>query len=346
MRSDWHWPAEWTPQDAVLLAWPTPDGDWANVLEPVRCCYRQLIDALRQTTPVILALPPGQASQPLAESFADASHPLALIHLPHDDTWLRDSGPITLLRDADTRWLDFRFRSWGGFDAAQDVGLVQHLRRHKPLRRVSVETIDWSLEGGAIDSDGAGTVLTTVSALQHCMPNRSRTQIEERLRQALHCDRVLWIEHGGLIGDETEAHIDTLARFANEQTIVFQGCQDETDAQFGVLQQMREQLTALRTVANQPYRLHELPCPQPIHADDGRRLPASYANFLISNGQVLMPSYDQESDQQALLVLQEAFPKHTITPVDCRPLLINGGSLHCLTMQLPAGTVDWTQQGA
>jgi agmatine/peptidylarginine deiminase len=200
------------------------------------------------------------------------------------------------------------------------------------------QSIDFALEGGAIETDGAGTLLTTWTCLGERHPGVSRDQLDRILKQSLAQDRVLWLEHGHLEGDDTDAHIDTLARFAAPDAIVYQACGDPSDSHYPGLQAMAAELAALRTVDGRPYRLFALPWPAPV-LDQGRRLAASYANFLIVNGAVLMPAYDDPADAQAANVLQQAFPDREIVPVPCRPLIWQNGSLHCVTMQLPAGLV-------
>jgi agmatine/peptidylarginine deiminase len=257
--------------------------------------------------------------------------------LPYDDTWLRDSGPVTLREGDNYRLLDFHFTAWGGkFAAALDDQIVATLAERGRFRQAQRERIDFALEGGAIETDGAGTLLSTWRCLHERHPDLSRADVTARLQAWLHQDRTLWLEHGYLEGDDTDAHIDTLARFAGPDAIVYQGCQDATDAHHAELQAMAAELAAFRRTDGSPYRLFELPWPQPI-VDEGRRLAASYANFLIVNGAVLMPAYGDAADAEAARVLASAFPGREIVPVNCRPLIWQNGSLHCLTMQLPEG---------
>ena len=199
--------------------------------------------------------------------------------------------------------------------------------------------IDFALEGGAIETDGAGTLLTTWQCLHERHPDASREELSAKLCVWLRQDRVLWLDHGYLEGDDTDAHIDTLARFAAEDAIVFQACDDASDSHYAELNAMADDIATLRTRDGQPYRLFPLPWAQPI-LDNGRRLAASYANFLIVNGAVLMPAYGDPADAKAAEVMQAAFPDREIVQIDCRPIIWQNGSLHCLTMQLPAGLVS------
>ena len=228
--------------------------------------------------------------------------------MPYDDTWLRDSGPITLREGDRFRLLDFRFTGWGGkFDASQDDLLVERLHTAGTFRNSSRQGIDFALEGGAIDTDGAGTLLTTWQCLHERHPQASRAELTAKLAGWLAQDRVLWLDHGYLEGDDTDAHVDTLARFAAADAIVFQACDDRADAHYGELQAMADEIAALRTAEGTPYRLFPLPWPQPI-LDGGRRLAASYANFLVIDGAVLMPAYGDPADAAAAGVLEKAFP--------------------------------------
>jgi len=261
------------------------------------------------------------------------------IEAPYDDTWLRDSGPITLREGDGFRLLDFRFTGWGGkFDASQDDLLVERLTDAGIFSKSSRQSIDFALEGGAIDTDGDGTLLTTWQCLHERHPDTSREELTAKLADWLQQDRVLWLDHGYLEGDDTDAHVDTLARFAPNDAIVFQACDDESDSHYAELKAMGDEIAALRTKDGKPYRLFPLPWAQPI-LDEGRRLAASYANFLIVNGAVLMPAYGDEADAKAQAVLAEAFPDREIVPVPCRSLIWQNGSLHCITMQLPQGVV-------
>ena len=335
-------PAEWESQSAVLIAWPNADTDWAERLGEVEETYIALVAAITRFQDAIVCVADedveAYARARLSSARVDMSK-VRFIEAPYDDTWLRDSGPITL-RDGDGfRLLDFRFTGWGGkFDASQDDLLVERLTDAGIFSKSSRQSIDFALEGGAIDTDGDGTLLTTWQCLSERHPDASREELTSKLAGWLKQDRVLWLDHGYLEGDDTDAHVDTLARFAPNDAIVFQACDDESDSHYAELKAMGEEIAALRTKDGKPYRLFPLPWAQPI-LDDGRRLAASYANFLIVNGAVLMPAYGDEADAKAQAVLAEAFPDREIVPVPCRSLIWQNGSLHCITMQLPQGVV-------
>ena len=341
-------PAEWEPQSAILIAWPHADTDWGDRLGEVEDTYIALVSAITRFEPVVICVADedlqAYARARLASARVDMSR-VRFIEIAYDDTWLRDSGPITLCGDDGTsRLLDFRFTGWGGkFDASLDDRLVEGLYEAGTFPGSSRESIDFALEGGAIDSDGAGTLLTTWKCLHERHPNAERGELSRRLGDWLRQDRVLWLDHGYLEGDDTDAHIDTLARFAAEDAIVFQACSNPADSHYVELQAMAAELAALRTRDGRPYRLFPLPWAEPI-VDDGRRLAASYANFLIINGAVLMPAYGIDADgirtdAEATSVLAAAFPDREIIAIPCRPLIWQNGSLHCITMQLPQGTI-------
>lgn len=334
-------PAEWEPQSAVLLAWPNADTDWAERLGDVEETYIALVAAITRFQPALICVADDDveayARARLASARIDMGR-VTFITAPYDDTWLRDSGPISLKRNGGGfELLDFRFTGWGGkYEANQDDELVEHLDDQGIFINSVRQRIDFALEGGAIETDGNGTLLTTWKCLSERHPGHPREELTAKLAGWLHQDRVLWLNHGYLEGDDTDAHIDTLARFAAEDSIVYQGCSDPGDAHYVELQAMAQELAALRTRNGEPYRLFELPWAEPI-LDDGRRLAASYANFLIVNGAVLMPAYGDKADAEAVSVLQKAFPDREIVAVPCRPLIWQNGSLHCITMQLPAG---------
>lgn len=335
-------PAEWEAQAAILIAWPHAATDWAERLAQVEHTYIELVAAITRFQPVIICVANSElrshAMALLAARGVDADR-LRFVEIVYDDTWLRDTGPITLSDGKHFVLADFRFTGWGGkFEASLDDQLVSGLIAQGLFADAIHRHIDWALEGGAIESDGRGTILTTWRCLQQRHPDLSRERMSEILRDNLAAQRVLWLDHGHLQGDDTDAHIDTLARLAPDDAIVFQACDDPSDPHFAELAQMRIELAALRTVEGRPYTLHPLPWPEPV-LDEGRRLAASYANYLIINGAVLMPAYDDPADQEAMQVIQQAHPGRDVIAVPCRALIWQNGSLHCVTMQLPQGVL-------
>ncbi|MBP8615167.1 MAG: agmatine deiminase family protein [Thermomonas sp.] len=342
MHESPRFPAEWEPQSAVLLAWPHAGTDWADRLGDVEDTYIALVQAITRFQPVLVCVADDDV-----ETYADIRlrsnrvnmARVRFVTVAYDDTWLRDSGPITLRAGNGFNLLDFRFTAWGGkFEAGLDDLLVETLAAQGVFGDAARQRIDFALEGGGIETDGHGTLLTTWRCLHERHPDASREELTAKLSAWLHQDRVLWLDHGALEGDDTDAHIDTLARFAPDDAIVFQACDDEADSHYADLKAMAEEIAALRTRDGNPYRLFPLPWARPV-LDEGRRLAASYANFLIVNGAVLMPAYGDPADDAAAAVLAQAFPGREIVQVPCRPLIWQNGSLHCITMQLPEGLV-------
>ncbi|HJR74787.1 MAG TPA: agmatine deiminase family protein [Luteimonas sp.] len=333
-------PAEWEPQSAVLIAWPHEATDWAGRLGEVEETYIALVAAIVRFQRALICVADDDVQAYARARLSSARIDMArvdFVEVPYDDTWLRDSGPITLRSRDGFRLLDFRFTGWGGkFEASRDDQLIESLRTRGVFGDAAAQAIDFALEGGAIDTDGAGTLLTTWQCLHERHPDKSREELTAKLSDWLAQSRVLWLDHGYLEGDDTDAHVDTLARFAAPDAIVFQACDDPADSHYAELKAMADEIAALRTAYGTPYRLFPLPWAKPI-VDDGRRLAASYANFLIVNGAVLMPTYGDAADAEAAAVLAQAFPAHEIVQVPCRALIWQNGSLHCITMQLPAG---------
>jgi len=335
-------PAEWEPQSAILIAWPHADTDWGPRLGEVEDTYVALVAAITRFQPVVICVADDDlqtyAEARLRSARVDMSR-VRFVPAEYDDTWLRDSGPITLGDGQRFKLLDFRFTGWGGkYEASRDDLLVGELSGLNVFHNYFVQSIDFALEGGAIETDGAGTLLTTWRCLSERHPDTPRAELGEKLAGWLRQDRVLWLDHGYLEGDDTDAHIDTLARFAPDDAIVFQACDDPQDSHYAELQAMAGELAALRTLSGKPYRLFPLPWARPV-LDEGRRLAASYANYLIVNGAVLMPAYGDPADGPAAAVLAQAYPDREIVPVPCRPLIWQNGSLHCITMQLPQGVL-------
>ncbi len=344
MSDIFRFPAEWEAQSAVLIAWPHADTDWGPRLVDVEETYIALVAAITafQTAVICIADDDLQTyAEARLRSARVEMNRVRFINIEYDDTWLRDTGPVTLRSNLDEsfRLLDFRFTGWGGkFEANRDDRMIEALVEQTLFRNAQRHEIDFALEGGGIETDGAGTLLTTWRCLHERHPDASREQLTAKLSGWLAQSRVLWLEHGYLEGDDTDAHIDTLARFAAEDAIVYQACDDVTDTHYPELQAMAAELATLRTRIGAPYRLFALPWPKPVF-DDGRRLAASYANFLIVNGAVLIPTYGDVADARAQEVMSEAFPGRAIVPVPCRPLIWQNGSLHCITMQLPEGLI-------
>lgn len=338
-------PAEWEAQDGVLLTWPHDGGDWAPMLDRVEPVFVAIAAALcaRERLLVVVrdAAQRARVLGLLTAAGADTAR-VQPVELASDDTWARDHGPITVIEGGRPVLLDFRFNGWGGkYPSALDDRIPEGLAAAGAFGANRRERIDFVLEGGGIDSDGQGTVLTTVPCQTYPGRNRgwSRQRIERQLIESLGATRILWLANGHLEGDDTDSHIDTLARFCHPRTIAYVQCDDPADPHHAGLAAMAEELRALRDAAGRPYELVPLPWPSAKRDEHGRRLPATYANFLVVNGAVLVPTYRDAADVTALARLALAFPGREIVGIDCLPVLAGGGSLHCLTMQLPAGTL-------
>lgn len=333
-------PAEWAPQAGVLLTWPHAASDWGPTLSAVEPVFVAIAEAIARREVVVIACHDDAVARRvrglLARAGVERSR-VALHVVPCDDTWARDHGPITVIEDGLPRVLDFTFNGWGGkFPAAQDDVIPARLHALGAFGAAALEEVPLVLEGGSIESDGVGTILTT----ERCLLSRGRSGLdvpglEAALQEHLGARRVLWLRHGHLEGDDTDGHIDTLARFCDARTIAYQSCDDRADAHYEELQAMAAELGELRTAAGEPYRLIALPWPRPRFGAGGGRLPATYANFLVIDGAVLVPTYDDPADAEALARLAAAFPGREVVGIDCLPVIEQGGSLHCLTMQLP-----------
>ena len=337
-------PAEWFPQSGVQITWPHSETDWKPWLEEVTEFYIRLAYHISSQEQLIIATPTPQLVEELLKKRlpAQALDHIRLFECPTNDTWTRDHGLICVRQNG--KWLlkDFCFNGWGNkFSSDKDNRINAHLCETNWLNGTYTNCNDFILEGGSIESDGRGTLLTTSCCLLN--PNRnphlSQQQIEERLCKELFLKRILWLHHGSLEGDDTDGHIDTLARFCPNDTIVYVSCNDPNDSHYEELHLMEEELKNFRTLEDQPYNLVGLPMPRPI-VEDGERLPATYANFLITNNEVLLPTYRQpDCDEEAVRILQEVFPERAIVPIDSYVLIRQHGSLHCSTMQLPKGIV-------
>jgi agmatine deiminase len=341
-------PPEWAPQDAVMLTWPHESADWWRWLDQVDRAFAAIAREVTRRQRLLVTVRDAAHETRVRSAIEDAGGDLdriAFFQAPADDAWVRDHGPLTVLRNRTPVLLDFRFNGWGNkYDASEDDQLTRRLHAAGAFGDTGLDSMDFVLEGGSIETDGVGTLMTTTSCLLSPQrnPGWSREDIDQLLRTLLGAERVLWLEHGGLAGDDTDGHIDTLARFCDPHTIAWQGCEDEADEHHATLRAMGQELAAFRTMTGQPYNLVELPLPAPKHDEDGKRLPASYANFLIINDAVLVPAYDDPADAVAAERLRPCFPGRDIVLLDGLPIVHQYGSLHCVTMQLPEGVCPAT----
>ena len=318
-------PAEWEHQSAVQLTMPHEHTDWAPILPEILAVYEEMKREITKREPLII-----------------------VDDIPHNDTWARDHGFITVEETSDLRpqtsdlkLLDFKFNGWGEkFPAELDNEINRHLYERGIVKGTYEPHLDFVLEGGSIESDGKGTIFTTQCCLMAPHRNQPLTkdEIEDRLKEWLGAERIVWLQHGSLIGDDTDGHIDTLVRICPGDTILYTGGDEEHPD----LVEMERELQELRTMEGKPYRLLKLPLPRPIYDTSDishqpsaiNRLPATYANYLVINGAVLVPTYNQpDLDAEAMRIIGEAFPDREIVGIDCQAVIRQHGSLHCCTMQ-------------
>lgn len=337
-------PAEWEPQSGVIIAWPHLDSDWADTLADIERCYLGIAAAITAHETLLVACRDADHAHHVRSLCMTRGIPaerLRTAEVPYNDTWLRDTGPLCVYRESAVEILHFRFNAWGGrYDCSDDAALTERLFRHGFLHASRFRSVPLVLEGGSVETDGHGTLLTSESCLLAPTrnPDLDRKSLEEQLKHHLGFERVLWVSAGHIAGDDTDGHIDTLARFCDPVTIAYSACTNSTDPHYAPLQELERQLRELRTLAGAPYELVPLPLPAPIHDASGRRLAANYANFLIINGAVLVPAYgDERADKLACARLADVFPGREVKLVDCRALVEQNGSLHCMSMQVPEG---------
>jgi agmatine deiminase len=340
-------PAEWHPHVATLLAWPSNPETWPGErLHRVERVYLQLLEALTAHETVILivgSLELRQRVENLLIGTRITRANLQLWDIPNNDVWARDFGPIMVGRyDINGGWEralnNFHYNAWGGkyppYDA-DDAVPRRYAERHKILRFEPGIV----LEGGSIDTNGLGTVLTTKSVLLN--PNRnpelSQDQIQSRLQDFLGHQQVIWLNEG-LAGDDTDGHIDDISRFVSENRIMTMVCEDRSDINYHALAENLDILRSTQSPDGTHFDIHTLPLPQTriegTTVDGSEHVPASYANFYIGNGCVLVPIYDPRYDEQALSFFRSAFPDRKVYGIPCADLVWGQGSIHCVTMQL------------
>ena len=330
-------PAEWELQAAVMIAWPQTGGDFKNISD-VEASYRFIAQTISQYQPLLI-LTGSQIQQQLIKDSLPHNDNIFFIEADYDDIWLRDTIFLTVEKDNQAWLLDFQFNGWGHkYPHQADNRLNRQLLQHPIFQGLPCRHIDFVLEGGSIEPDGQGSLLTTENCLLN--PNRNpdynRYSISRILENELGAERILWLQQDPLAGDDTDAHIDTLARFCKPETIAYTACDDPADPHFDGLAGLRHQLEVLTTPDGAPYQLIALPLPQPVFDDEGRPLPANYTNFLIINHAVLVPVYGDAADEIALNRLSQCFPERDIIPIPCLPIVHQYGSLHCMSMHFPA----------
>lgn len=334
-------PPEWYPQSAIQLTWPHPDTDWDYMLEEVTACYVNIAVEILKRQKLIVVCHNAETVKYELKEYKDLFRNLTLVELPTNDTWARDHSGISVINNEKKQVYDFTFNGWGlKFASNYDNQISRGLFKNG-IFKSDVELInkkDFALEGGALESDGKGTLLTTSECLLSANRNSfmSKDEIEKYLKEVFGLNKILWIDYGYLSGDDTDSHIDTLARYCDEHTIVYVKCENKKDEHYEALAKMEEQLKTFTDYQGNPYKLISLPMAKAVYDEDNERLPATYANFLIMNDVVLLPFYnDQERDTEAKEKLEIAFPRREIIGIDCSSLIRQHGSLHCITMQYP-----------
>lgn len=335
-------PAEWETQSGVMLTWPHAQSDWRAKLGEIESVYIAMCKAISaHETCIVLCLDEAHKNH-IAELLR--AHGVSLDHCrliicPTNDTWCRDYGPITTLVDNKPLLNNFIFDAWGGkYQSLLDNAVTDCLQQ-QGLFATDIMPRELVLEGGSIEPDGAGTLLTTSHCLLKRHPDKSKAAVEAHLQSMLGVKRMLWLDAGSLGGDDTDSHIDNLARFANAETILYAACTDKAHPDYAALQEMQSQLKTFTRTDGSDYQLLPLYLPDPVY-DKGQALPASYVNFLVINDAVLVPQFGQESDAAALAIFRQTFPTREIIGISSTALIKQFGGIHCATMHLPQGTLN------
>ena len=335
-------PAEWEPHRGTWLSWPHKEASWPGKFTPVPAVFARMIGELVSHEEVHINVAGPDMESDARDVLAAAAVPVARVffhHLPTNDAWCRDHGPIFIQRDRgssrDQAIVDWGFNAWGGKYPPFDLDDVVPTRIGRELG-LPVFAPGIVMEGGSLDVNGRGTLLTTESCLLN--PNRNPEltgdEIERYLRDYLGVRRILWLGDG-IVGDDTDGHVDDLTRFTDPRTVVTVVEDDPADPNYGPLRDNLARLRSMRDQDGEPFRIETLPMPRPLE-HEGQRLPASYANFYIANGVVLLPTYDPERDESARLTLQELFPGRRVVGIDCTDLVWGLGAFHCVSQQWPA----------
>lgn len=330
-------PAEWEEQGFVQLTWPHANSDWGAYLDVVEPVFVRLAYEIAQKEGLlVVADDDDRVAKTLRDGGVNMQN-VKIAEIASNDTWARDHGGLTIEKDGgEAVVMDFIFNGWGlKFAADKDNLITQNLKKAGFFKKI--KSVPFALEGGAIETDGEGTLLSTTECMLSKNRNKglSKSKIEKKLFKYLGFDRALWLEHGYLAGDDTDSHIDTLARFCDKETICYVSCDDRDDEHYIELKLMEEELKKFKTKDGKHYKLVKLPMPSAKYDEDGQRLPATYANFLIINGAVLVPTYNDKNDAEALKIFKKLFKDREIIGIDASPLILWHGSIHCVSMQYP-----------
>lgn len=334
---------EWAEQDAVLIAWPHSGSDWASMLPEIESTYQKLASAILRFEPLIVLLPEGKDIRPLFDK--ELLPRLHTITLPTNDTWARDYAPLSCYSAEGKYIVDYRFNGWGQKFASNEDNQVARRLYQMGLFAPDCQWLnrqDFVFEGGAVESDGVARLLTT----EHCLleanrnPTLDKQTLSEDICRTMGASELMILTHGAIEGDDTDGHIDTLARFVDANTIAYVAPTDVRSFNYDYLVAMEKEVKMLRRTNGMPYNLIPLPDAGSFFDEEGAAMPATYANFLFVNGGVLVPTYGSATDDEALSLLQKALPERTVVGVDCYHLIRQHGSLHCATMQFPQGFIN------
>ena len=322
--------AEFEEQSFTQIIFPHAATDWKPYLKEAQECFVAIINAIAEFQKCLVVC----ANTQEVQKFFHKKENIVFVEYETDDTWARDCSALSVCEDGKVVLYDFTFSGWGDkFEANKDNLLTQTIQHHY---NTQLKTIDFILEGGGIESDGEGVLLTTAA----CMFNTNRNphllseERTQKLKEFFGAKEVLYLRHGYLSGDDTDSHIDTLARFVSKDTIMYVQCSNTQDEHYEELAKMEQELQTIASTRN--YTLIPLPMPEAIYYDQ-ERLPATYANFLFVNGGVLLPVYGVKEDGEAIEIFQRTFPTRKVVPIDCSVLIRQHGSLHCVTMQFAKG---------
>ncbi|MEI6589755.1 MAG: agmatine deiminase family protein [Verrucomicrobiota bacterium] len=333
-------PAEWENQEAVWLSWPHRKLTWPRHFRPIPGVFAKVAAIISCFEEVRINVPKAltKKAQTLVTKAGADMKQVSFYNHPTNDAWCRDHGPIFVKHKKSGKLAvtDWAFNAWGGKypHFTQDNLIPNQIARSLRLKRFVNPMV---LEGGSIDVNGEGLLLTTEACLlnKNRNPDLSRLEIEQNLKHYLGIKKVLWLGEG-IVGDDTDGHVDDITRFFSKNGIITSVESNVRDVNYKALRDNREKLNDLRTLSGKPFNVVELPMPSPVRCE-GKRLPATYANFLVINGAVLMPSFRQpKKDDKAAEILASCFPDREIVPIDCVELVWGRGTLHCITQQQPA----------
>lgn len=356
-RQDGFWmPAEWTPQEAVWMLWPYRQDNWRDAGRPAQAAYAAVAEAILGATPVLLGVP--------EEFHAQAKHVfpagVTLVAMASDDAWIRDSGPtIVVDGNGERRGVDWIFNAYGGLKGGlydpwdRDAQIAAQVCKHQHVDRYAAPLV---LEGGSIHADGEGTLLVTEEVLLN--PDRnpalSKNQIGDFLRDYLNIQKIIWLPLG-VFADETSGHVDNMCCFARPSEVILTWTDDATDPQASRSEAAFDFLRSETDAKGRKFKIHKIQQPGPLsitaaeaasiesragmNRSAGNRLAGSYVNFLITNGRVIMPMLDVNTDRAAEDMMKSIFPEHEVIGVPAREILLGGGNIHCITQQIPKGPV-------